>query len=211
MNRCMSGSLLLLTTVLILSTGAAIAEEVRVSNGEQKSWSIEIAPAIRATTSRVAEQSADYFDGPVLAQQQEPAAPQLPEVDPASPDPFRPQPPQAQQPRPAQIPETEVAEPAPADPNLPVIVPQPVRTPSYMDVYQSIPFLRAEYEANPSYRHEATMELLFGQLRPMTIYKYQPMMPLRAFPYVTPYWYGYDGYRVNYNFFYPRPTVYRHY
>ena len=53
---------------------------------------------------------------------------------------------------------------------LPVIVPQAVRSPSYMQIRRSIPFLRSEYEANPSYRHEATMELLLGQLRPVVRY-----------------------------------------
>ncbi len=40
---------------------------------------------------------------------------------------------------------------------------------SYNDVYRSIPYRRTEYLANPSYRHDATMELLFGKLRPTTI------------------------------------------
>ncbi len=35
----------------------------------------------------------------------------------------------------------------------------------YREIYNTIPFSRAEYDANPSYRHEATMELLLGQLR----------------------------------------------
>ncbi len=44
----------------------------------------------------------------------------------------------------------------------------------YADAYRSIPFNRAEYDANPSYRHEAAMELLFGQMRPTTIVKQMP-------------------------------------
>lgn len=36
----------------------------------------------------------------------------------------------------------------------------------YREIYNAIPFSRAEYDANPSYRHQATMELLMGQLRP---------------------------------------------
>jgi len=39
----------------------------------------------------------------------------------------------------------------------------------YQRIYASIPFSRAEFEANPSYRHDATMEILFGKLRPTTI------------------------------------------
>ena len=39
----------------------------------------------------------------------------------------------------------------------------------YREVYASIPFSRVEYNANPSYRHDATMEFLFNQLRPTVI------------------------------------------
>lgn len=41
----------------------------------------------------------------------------------------------------------------------------------YSEVYQSIPFIRAEYNANPSYLHDATMEFLFGQMRPTVIHR----------------------------------------
>ncbi len=41
----------------------------------------------------------------------------------------------------------------------------------YEAVYKSIPYSRAEYLANPAYRHEATMEILFGELRPTVIHK----------------------------------------
>lgn len=40
---------------------------------------------------------------------------------------------------------------------------------SYEEAYNSIPFSRAEYEANPSYRHDAAMELMLGAPRPTTI------------------------------------------
>ncbi len=36
----------------------------------------------------------------------------------------------------------------------------------YNKIYQKIPFRRSEYLANPSYRHDATMEIMFGELRP---------------------------------------------
>ncbi len=48
----------------------------------------------------------------------------------------------------------------------------PVPGKSYESVYNSIPYSRAEYLANPAYRHEATMEMLFGHLRPTTIHKH---------------------------------------
>lgn len=41
----------------------------------------------------------------------------------------------------------------------------------YEAVYKSIPYSRAEYLANPAYRHEATMEILFGELRPTVVHK----------------------------------------
>ncbi len=40
---------------------------------------------------------------------------------------------------------------------------------AYAEVYNSIPFRRSEYLANPSYRHEATIEVLLGQIRPKTV------------------------------------------
>ena len=40
----------------------------------------------------------------------------------------------------------------------------------YRRVYASIPFSRTEYNANPGYRHEATMELMIGQLRPRYVF-----------------------------------------
>ncbi|MEZ5942290.1 MAG: hypothetical protein R3C18_12930 [Planctomycetaceae bacterium] len=43
---------------------------------------------------------------------------------------------------------------------------------SYSEVYASIPYRRSEYLANPSYRHDSTMEVLFGQLRPTTIVRH---------------------------------------
>jgi len=61
----------------------------------------------------------------------------------------------------------------------------------YAEAYRAIPFNRAEYDANPSYRHEAAIELVFGQMRPTTVVKqmgppsveepdynpYQPFLP----------------------------------
>ena len=63
---------------------------------------------------------------------------------------------------------------------LPIITPRPAEYPAnpqivvpqtalYRDIYFSIPFNRVEYNAVPSYRHDATMELLFNQMRPTVI------------------------------------------
>jgi hypothetical protein len=40
---------------------------------------------------------------------------------------------------------------------------------SYREIYNSIPFSRAEYDANPGYRHQATMEIMLGQLHPIIV------------------------------------------
>ncbi len=77
------------------------------------------------------------------------------------------------------------------EPRPPVVIPQ---TALYRDIYFSIPFNRVEYNAYPSYRHDATMELLFNQMRPTVIQ--------RGTTYVHPYsassnygyGYGYPGY-----------------
>ncbi len=42
----------------------------------------------------------------------------------------------------------------------------------YARIYNSIPFNRAEYDANPNYRHDSTMEILTGNARHQTIVKH---------------------------------------
>lgn len=43
----------------------------------------------------------------------------------------------------------------------------------YQRVYNSIPFSRAEYKANPNYRHDTAMEILTGNPRTQTIVNHQ--------------------------------------
>ncbi|MEZ6055705.1 MAG: hypothetical protein R3C01_03280 [Planctomycetaceae bacterium] len=80
----------------------------------------------------------------------------------------------------------------------------------YESVYQSIPFKKAEYRANPGYRHEATMEVLFGQQRPTTIVNQrQPeVIPLPQYTPYAPYRYG--SYELQRNYqpgLVPRPNI----
>ena len=42
---------------------------------------------------------------------------------------------------------------------------------SYSKIYNAIPFRRSEYLANPSYRHDTTVEIMFGQMRPTVIHR----------------------------------------
>jgi len=71
---------------------------------------------------------------------------------------------------PPAVPEEAAAAPPATSNELPVIRPrikpeqaQATIEPNYTDVYKSIPFSRAEYLANPSYRHEAALSLILGQ------------------------------------------------
>jgi hypothetical protein len=60
---------------------------------------------------------------------------------------------------------------APADDVGPVSAASglPVPRMTYAQAYAQIPFSRSEYEANPGYRHDAALELMFGVLRPVTV------------------------------------------
>jgi hypothetical protein len=62
-------------------------------------------------------------------------------------------------------------EAAPAPDTSSIAVPVAAGTPGdeYRRIYQSIPFNRAEFNANPSYRHDSTMEILTGIPRHQTI------------------------------------------
>lgn len=107
----------------------------------------------------------------------EPAAPQPPVVRLTS---FQTESlPVAPMPGAADAPTTTAEMPAAEIPNA-VVVPhvEPAvdplsRVELYRAVYDSIPFSRAEYDANPTYRHDATMEFLFGQMRPTVIHRNQ--------------------------------------
>lgn len=85
--------------------------------------------------------------------------------------------------------------PAETEPCPPLSSEGMVRVQSYRAVYDSIPFSRAEYEANPSYRHDATMEFLFNQMRPTVIQRQQRTRvdinmpaPRQTLPWYN--WYG---------------------
>ncbi len=106
----------------------------------------------------------------------------------------------------------------------------------YVKVYNSIPFRRSEYIANPSYRHDATMELLTGNPHPKVAAAPQPRPHHTLFPYensrlspnsyysyylnsTAPGWgYGFgssllpyappNDYGLNYHLLYRRSTMY---
>jgi hypothetical protein len=105
------------------------------------------------------------------------------------------------------------AAPAPADAAgavAPVSAASGKPTPrmTYAEAYAQIPFSRSEYEANPAYRHDAAMELMFGAMRPMIMsrtttpyFSRYPDMFRYGFP-VYPYTSsGTGGYNTNTNMF----------
>ena len=97
---------------------------------------------------------------------------------------------------PAEAPEVAPAEEgAPATEELPSDPEQLAAL--YQSVYRSVPYRRSEWDANPAYRHDATMELLTGNPRPTVIQQqfgvssgspgFAPALPfgyeLGAYPY----------------------------
>jgi hypothetical protein len=65
----------------------------------------------------------------------------------------------------------------------------------YTEIYKSIPFIRAEYNANPSYLHDTTVEFLFGKMRPTVIHRGTVNVNHNSpYGYGIPYSYGGAGY-----------------
>lgn len=54
----------------------------------------------------------------------------------------------------------------------------------YRRVYNSIPFSRADYKANPNYRHDSTMEILTGNARHQTVinHNFEHKEPVKRIP-----------------------------
>ena len=57
----------------------------------------------------------------------------------------------------------------------------------YARIYNSIPFNRTEYDVNPNYRHDSTMEILTGNSRHQTIIKhdFEHKQPVKRIPAPT--------------------------
>jgi len=116
-------------------------------------------------------------------------------------------PPVPAQPEPAELAPVAATPAAPAvktaatGVDCPVI--EPARDPvalarQYAQVYDRIPFSRAEYQANPSYRHDTTVEFLFGQMRPTVVHRgstnFRPAQPAMSMPYAPYSPYGFNSY-----------------
>jgi len=73
---------------------------------------------------------------------------------------------------------------------------------TYEQAYNAIPFNRAEYDANPSYRHDSAMELLFNQMRPTTIIRSQSSHSSK-YPV-----FNYPNYQWSHSHYYSYPSFY---
>lgn len=82
----------------------------------------------------------------------------------------------------------------------------------YAKVYASIPFNRAEYRANPTYRHDATMEILTGNARHKTVVHHgtRPTVqqPAPTYPAIYPATFIRPGIRLNYYRYFPSLSPY---
>ena len=78
---------------------------------------------------------------------------------------------------------------------------------TYRRIYEAIPFNRAEYNVNPSYRHDATMEILTGHPRHRTFVTHStqtgPTVRPRPPVPVLPYRYNNPSRGLNYYFYFP--------
>ncbi|MBL8818101.1 MAG: hypothetical protein JNL58_18890 [Planctomyces sp.] len=77
----------------------------------------------------------------------------------------------------------------------------------YQRIYRSIPFNRAEYNANPNYRHDSAMEILTGNARHQTIIRRETtaVVPVTQTSPVgaVPYRYNNPSRGLNYYFYFP--------
>lgn len=171
-----------LSAMMICSSCLLAGDDAASQPIVETAWSIHIEGF--ETPSKIATLSLNDV-GPTLVRQENPPAPESatpPVVPPAAPmiDPAKT----------AEETPTTIAAPIPnTDPahDTPAILPAM----SYAEAYRAVPFSRSEYEANPGYRHEAALELMFQQMRPTTVVKqYTP----RAFRYPDFYQYPYARY-----------------
>lgn len=84
-----------------------------------------------------------------------------------------------------------VITPRPSDPAPPQTVTTVPLAQLYRDVYKTIPFSRVEFNHNPTYRHDATMEFLFNQMRTTIINRNTTSA---GYDYYAPLSGGYLGY-----------------
>lgn len=195
MGACMMTTLgtswLIATT---LATGPIVNDAPAEQTYQFGDWVVTVAPWSSDTTPVMATPAADIVIQPAAFTEESPTIHVQTDDAPVSP--------------PLPLEDTELppaaAEPVPsASPASPALA----HATRYAEIYASIPFSRTEYDANPSYRHDATMELLLGQPRPRpAVQQTSVNVDVNSgsgwgWPYYrTPYGYGWPRFHSN---FYP--------
>ena len=180
--------------ILIRPAGAESGRMVAVPRSQQPGWAAQLeSAAAQRPAPKVLQQGPQLIAnlaGDVVAASAD-AADAPPSGDlPAPPT----SPPVGTPPRELPPGQAANAEPLPREPALTAPAGAP-RMLTYQQAYDSIPFSRAEYEANPGYRHDAALELVFGTMRPTTIVR-------QTIPYFSRYP---DMFRYRYTVF-PYPN-----
>jgi hypothetical protein len=148
-----------------LASRLAKSETISVPTHDEAAWKITISPAIER--AHAAPMAIVLADATTLVAQQDDAA-QPPTETPASPEPAAPVP----------TAPSDASDDAPAgDIAIEPMSGADTKAGDYQRVYASVPFSRAEYLANPSYRHDTAMELLTGNQRQVVIHRnYTPRL-----------------------------------
>lgn len=179
--------------VLVASGSICGASDVLVQDFD--GWKITIRPGIssapaapRPLAPQAATQpSRETSNSPrieLMTLRQDVAAPPAPPAPAAEPD---------------SLPAILPGESALCDPQPQVMPPEGEVDPRYLsqmylEIYKSIPFIRAEYEANPSYLHDTTVEFLFGKMRPTVIHRGTTHVVQHSVGAGVPWAYGGPGY-----------------
>ena len=105
--------------------------------------------------------------------------------------------------------DSAVQPPQPTADGMPVIHQNPASRPTYYEIYRSIPFSRSKYRVNSGYRHDATMEKILGQPKPVTIQQTTHSRPRARRVYSSPFRTFYSRYGSRFNIWWKRsPVVY---
>ena len=194
--------LLALIPAVILAVRIAKADVVHVPTSDGGEWTMTISPATVPVSTAPFNTVKTEPKVEQVAVLTEPA-----EVTPADPAPAVEPPAESSRQPSSFVSAQQPAAAVGAVENGVQIVPNPIAVPQvsvYEKIYNAIPFNRTEYLANPSYRHETTMELLTGNQRQIVVHRnYTPRLnePIERQPlFLYNNYGGYYGGGMGYGF-----------
>ncbi|MDB5387922.1 MAG: hypothetical protein JWM11_3568 [Planctomycetaceae bacterium] len=168
---------------ICVSAGQLLAADVSEVIRD-KEWTIKIRPSYRGNrNTKPVEELQQRRVTPASYQAPAPEAVPVPESEAPAPAPadVKPAPipvkndvkPEPQKPIGPELPSAPGASPAtqvdPAARSVDMVPGIGPANMSYAEAYAAVPFSRTEYEANPTYRPQAALELMFHTLRPTTM------------------------------------------